>query len=335
MYKSRTLRHFIFSLFRELEVPRGDSRSRVLRLHADAKTLPDAKSESARITIDIMVLAEESSWLPAETCQQIEQGGKSANLGLFSCQTRNMGPTYRSKRKKMERKRPLLLQRISRDNASATTSPSRRRNNLFSMVFVIFLHELSGGQYWHAHAFSCSFQRNGLVRTCSTDRCKRRSDSSLFLATHSGNQPRTWNRKQLGQAGTHSMEIQKTKPMPVVGYDYEAICNFYDRRPLQVGWRLNSLGLPLLGELVNACSGARQCLFGRCYSNVCPLKFLSTGWYIRLLADRTMGISEKESVQRKRGEELRLHLVRSGSVTLIKVRSIPESGLPTYNATVQ
>jgi hypothetical protein len=41
---------------------------------------------------------------------------------------------------------------------------------------------------------------------------------------------------------------QKTKPMPVVGYDANAILAHYDRRPLQVGWRLNSLAFPLLGK---------------------------------------------------------------------------------------
>jgi len=40
---------------------------------------------------------------------------------------------------------------------------------------------------------------------------------------------------------------QKTKPLPVTGYDYEVIGDVYDRRPLKVGWRLNSLGFPLLG----------------------------------------------------------------------------------------
>jgi hypothetical protein len=42
---------------------------------------------------------------------------------------------------------------------------------------------------------------------------------------------------------------QKTKPMPVTGYNAKAIEDYYDRRPFQVGWRLNSLGFPLLGTL--------------------------------------------------------------------------------------
>jgi hypothetical protein len=41
----------------------------------------------------------------------------------------------------------------------------------------------------------------------------------------------------------------KTMPMPVRGYDAFAIEEYYDYRPLEVAWRLNSLGLPLLGKL--------------------------------------------------------------------------------------
>ena len=74
----------------------------------------------------------------------------------------------------------------------------------------------------------------------------------------------------------------------MTGYDSKAIEEFYDRRPLQVGWRLNSLGFPLLG------------------------------WYLGLLADRALGIDDKEEVQRRRGKELRELLVHSGSVALIK-----------------
>jgi len=77
--------------------------------------------------------------------------------------------------------------------------------------------------------------------------------------------------------------------MPVTGYDAQTILDFYDRRPLQVGWRLNSLGFPLLG------------------------------WYLGLLADKALGIADQPRVQRKRGVELRHHLVRSQSVALIKV----------------
>lgn len=36
--------------------------------------------------------------------------------------------------------------------------------------------------------------------------------------------------------------------------------------------------------------------------------------------DKTLGLSDSPDVQRRRGEELRKHLVRSKSVALIKVR---------------
>lgn len=49
---------------------------------------------------------------------------------------------------------------------------------------------------------------------------------------------------------------QKTKPMPVVGYDAHAILEHYDRRPFQVGWRLNSLAFPLLGKQRNRKKGS-------------------------------------------------------------------------------
>lgn len=73
-----------------------------------------------------------------------------------------------------------------------------------------------------------------------------------------------------------------------VGYDAKSIINFYDQRPWEVGLRLNMLGLPLLG------------------------------WYFGLVTDRLLKIDDKEEVERKRGEELRMHLVRSKSVALIK-----------------
>ncbi len=44
------------------------------------------------------------------------------------------------------------------------------------------------------------------------------------------------------------LRLKKKRPMPVVGYNAEYICSYYDRRPLVVGWRLNTLSLPLLGE---------------------------------------------------------------------------------------
>jgi len=78
------------------------------------------------------------------------------------------------------------------------------------------------------------------------------------------------------------------QPIPVTGYNAKEIAEHYDRRPLEVGWRLNSLSLPLLG------------------------------WYIALLSDKLWGVDQREDIQRMRGAELRMHLVRSGSVALVK-----------------
>mmetsp|Transcript_9588 Transcript_9588/g.14379 ORF Transcript_9588/g.14379 Transcript_9588/m.14379 type:complete len:800 (-) Transcript_9588:590-2989(-) len=73
-----------------------------------------------------------------------------------------------------------------------------------------------------------------------------------------------------------------------VGYDADGILSYYDKRPWEVGLRLNMLGLPLLG------------------------------WYLGLRTDSMLNVDKSEEVERKRGAELRNHLVRSRSVALIK-----------------
>jgi len=87
---------------------------------------------------------------------------------------------------------------------------------------------------------------------------------------------------------SRSRNKQKMKPMPVTGYDAKAIEEYYDMRPLQVGWRLNTIGFPLLF------------------------------WYGRLLIDKANGVLDLPSVQRQRGKELREAFVQSKSVALIK-----------------
>jgi predicted unusual protein kinase regulating ubiquinone biosynthesis (AarF/ABC1/UbiB family) len=42
------------------------------------------------------------------------------------------------------------------------------------------------------------------------------------------------------------------------------------------------------------------------------------GWWLGLVMDGIMKIDDKESTERKRGEQLRMHFVRSKSVALIK-----------------
>ena len=93
-------------------------------------------------------------------------------------------------------------------------------------------------------------------------------------------------------------ELQISSPIPLTGYNSAEILDYYDKRPLEVAWRLNILGLPLLG------------------------------WYFGLVSDRYLFGEQSDSaghdnkrnemVQRKRGSELRQHLVNSGSVALIK-----------------
>ncbi|GFH45958.1 hypothetical protein CTEN210_02432 [Chaetoceros tenuissimus] len=81
--------------------------------------------------------------------------------------------------------------------------------------------------------------------------------------------------------------MKKKRPMPVVGYNADEICKYYDMRPLVVGWRLNKLSLPLLG------------------------------WYLGLLQDKLLN-RDSPAVQRMRGAQLRRSLASSGSVALIK-----------------
>lgn len=140
-----------------------------------------------------------------------------------------------------------------------------------------------------------------MCRGCHAFHVFRQQEKSIFELFASN--ARTWKQRPSPAARTESaldyntpisssrtlrIPREKTKPMPITGYDSEAIEDFYDRRPFQVGWRLNSIGFPLLG------------------------------WYFSLLMDKAMGISEHLEVQTKRGVELREHLIRSKSVALIK-----------------
>eukprot|EP00546_Thalassionema_frauenfeldii_P021525 CAMPEP_0178897086 /NCGR_PEP_ID=MMETSP0786-20121207/1546_1 /TAXON_ID=186022 /ORGANISM="Thalassionema frauenfeldii, Strain CCMP 1798" /LENGTH=730 /DNA_ID=CAMNT_0020567587 /DNA_START=193 /DNA_END=2385 /DNA_ORIENTATION=- len=103
---------------------------------------------------------------------------------------------------------------------------------------------------------------------------------------------RTWRQqpsiRESPPSDQRRIQPLKTKPMPIIGYDAQAIIDYYDKRPLEVGWRLNCLGLPLLS------------------------------WYFSLLVDKWLGREKDLTTQRERGKELREHLVRSGSVAFIK-----------------
>lgn len=86
-------------------------------------------------------------------------------------------------------------------------------------------------------------------------------------------------------------------------------------RPLQVGWRLNSLGFPLLGACGCVClfASPKGLLFLTPHCCCC-----SIGWYFGLLWDQLSGRDSDITVQRNRGAQLRHHLVASQSVALIK-----------------
>lgn len=106
-------------------------------------------------------------------------------------------------------------------------------------------------------------------------------------ATRRGNGSSSFN-KNNNNSIVRQRRREKMKAMPVTGYDARAIEEYYDMRPWEVGWRLNSLGFPLLS------------------------------WYGGLLWDKVWGIDTDPETQKRRGAQLREHLVRSQSVALIK-----------------
>jgi len=120
--------------------------------------------------------------------------------------------------------------------------------------------------------------------------CVRRSTHTYSYADHNCRTAAAIvTTKTSLQQATSTANTIALSPIPLSGYDATDILDYYDRRPWEVTWRLNILGLPLLG------------------------------WYLSLVMDRLFyGDDQSEALQRKRGEELRQHLVNSGSVALIK-----------------
>ena len=185
-------------------------------------------------------------------------------------------------------------------SAFAARDQMKKRRRRTTVVVPMILALVSAASNLHtqtiplAYGFSTSSFPGSLVR-----RKQGTFTSALSSARVDSMEPssRTWNvqrhpqvqqRLSGGAIDDRSRSRKKMKPMPITGYNYREIAEYYDRRPLQVGWRLNSLGIPMLG------------------------------WYFTLLIDKAVGISEKEGVQRKRGEDLRRILVQSKSVALIK-----------------
>lgn len=93
-----------------------------------------------------------------------------------------------------------------------------------------------------------NLQRRGLISDIYLRTIVRESN---IMCTHSSIRSYSLNilqRRHLRGSST-KLHITKKKPMPIVGYNGQDICDYYDRSPLTVGWRLNILSLPLLGKL--------------------------------------------------------------------------------------
>ena len=102
-----------------------------------------------------------------------------------------------------------------------------------------------------ANSFSCD-KKVPCLRPTINHATSRRDSGSALHSTRTNDHRRTWNVEgKTGRDGpdSRSWSRQKMKPMPITGYNAKKIEEYYDRRPLQVGWRLNSLGFPLLGTM--------------------------------------------------------------------------------------
>lgn len=139
---------------------------------------------------------------------------------------------------------------------NSSSSPSeqfggRRANR--RRVHVQFFIVLLGGliRARPANSFSCD-NTVPCLRPTINHATSRRDSGSALRSTRTDDHRRTWNvEKKTSQNGpdNRSWSRQKMKPMPITGYNAKKIEEYYDRRPLQVGWRLNSLGFPLLGTI--------------------------------------------------------------------------------------
>jgi hypothetical protein len=106
-------------------------------------------------------------------------------------------------------------------------------------------------------AVLCSLCMPQFAVAFSTPPISEQSNHLPSLKSSYIDEPRTWDLHRNinnndppndNMSDDRSKSRQKMKPMPITGYDYKSIEEYYDRRPLQVGWRLNSLSLPLLGS---------------------------------------------------------------------------------------
>ena len=131
--------------------------------------------------------------------------------------------------------------------------PNRQSNEASLLVLVVVCFSLCCviplTDAFHSPLQQSSLsQRYGFPSSIERSWTPRQERTKIWVSGAS-DQSRTWNlpsRRTTVDVNDRSRSRKKMKPMPVTGYNARAIEMHYDRRPLQVGWRLNSLGFPLL-----------------------------------------------------------------------------------------
>jgi hypothetical protein len=118
-------------------------------------------------------------------------------------------------------------------NVVAAHKRSKRRGRILSFVSILSIYATSAlGAF--APSLSNYLSRQSIEEWHGKSVSKNSSRDKIKYIS----QPRR----------RYGIYMKKKRPMPVIGYNAKEICDFYDRRPLVVGWRLNKLSLPLLGE---------------------------------------------------------------------------------------
>ena len=183
--------------------------------------------------------------------------------------------------------------------SAAQILPVNRRKRYIQIRSLVLLSLLSGSRSFVQQPLSNAM--HGFVVRKRSDSIATTAAASRVSEVSNGRVPqRTWIQRPLPDSKTESRKKtdrtrRKTKPMPITGYNADAILEYYDIRPLQVGWRLNILGFPLLGTF---CRLIEWIWKKRITSDRVPYFICMAGWYMRLLMDRALNIDSDEAVQR-------------------------------------
>lgn len=151
------------------------------------------------------------------------------------------------------------MQSHTMHNARLPTPTMRNARSVFSLYICLSLLLAAPSLGFLVPGPVGKTQKSSSVGTNDGLLVRVASASSLWSSRAQADVSRTWNQSPSRGRIAFSQENPtnknktsrqrlKTKPLPVTGYDADAIIETYDRRPLQVGWRLNSLGFPLLGK---------------------------------------------------------------------------------------